>query len=73
VIVDGRRSVLAFGASRRDAADSFWDADRLRAAWRGERRVWLVTGRRPDASLVATLPSPRLVTSGGGRRLYVNR
>jgi 4-amino-4-deoxy-L-arabinose transferase-like glycosyltransferase len=73
VIVDGRRSVLAFGASRPDAADSFWDADRLGAAWRGERRVWLVTGRRPDASLVATLPSPRLVTSGGGRRLYVNR
>ena len=73
VIVDGRRSVLAFGASRPDGADSFWDVDRLGAAWHGPRRVWLVTGRRSDVSLVATLPSPRLVTSAGGRRLYVNR
>ena len=73
VIVDGRRSVLAFGASRPDAADSFWDADRLGAVWRSERRVWLITGRRPDASLVASLPSPRLIAAGGGRRLYVNR
>jgi hypothetical protein len=73
VIVDGRRSVLAFGASRPDGADSFWDVDRLGAAWRGPQRVWLVTGQRPDVSLVATLPSPRLVTSGGGRRLYVHR
>ncbi len=73
VIVDGRRSVLAFGASRADTADAFWDETRLAAVWRGERRVWLVTGRRPGASLVATLPAARLLASGGGRRLYVNR
>jgi hypothetical protein len=41
--------------------------------WSGERRVWLVTGRRPAASLVTTLPTARLLASGGGRRLYVNR
>jgi hypothetical protein len=73
VIVDGRRSVLAFAASRPDAADAFWDQARLAAVWRGERRVWLVTGRRPGASLVTTLPAARLLASGGGRRLYVNR
>ena len=73
VIVDGRRSVLAFGASRPETADAFWDEARLAAMWRGERRVWLVTGRRPGASLVTRLPQPRLLASGGGRRLYVNR
>jgi 4-amino-4-deoxy-L-arabinose transferase-like glycosyltransferase len=73
VIVDGRRSVLAFAASRPDAADAFWDQARLAAVWRGERRVWLVTGRRAGASLVTTLPAARLLASGGGRRLYVNR
>jgi 4-amino-4-deoxy-L-arabinose transferase-like glycosyltransferase len=73
VIVDGRRSVLAFGASHPEMAEAFWDQARLAAVWRGERRVWLVTGRRPGASLVSTLPAARLLASGGGRRLYVNR
>jgi hypothetical protein len=73
VIVDGGRSVLAFGASRPESAEAFWDAARLAVVWRGERRVWLVTGRRPAASLVGTLPAARLIASGGGRRLYVNR
>jgi 4-amino-4-deoxy-L-arabinose transferase-like glycosyltransferase len=73
VIVDGRRSVLAFGASRPETAETFWDEARLAAVWRGDRRVWLVTGRRPGASLVARLPAARLLVSGGGRRVYVNR
>ena len=73
VIVDGGRSVLAFGASRPESAEAFWDAARLAVVWRGERRVWLVTGRRPAASLIGTLPAARLIASGGGRRLYVNR
>ena len=73
VIVDGRRSVLAFGASRPETVDTFWDEARLAAVWRGDRRVWLVTGRRPGASLVGRLPAARLLVSGGGRRVYVNR
>jgi 4-amino-4-deoxy-L-arabinose transferase-like glycosyltransferase len=73
VIVDGRRSVLGFGASRAGSGHAFWDQARLAAMWRGERRVWLVTGRRPAASLVRTLPAARLLVSDGGRRLYVNR
>jgi hypothetical protein len=73
VIVDGRRSVLAFGATRPETAGVFWEPARLRATWTGERRVWLVTGRDPTTSVAATLPGARLAASAGGRRLYVNR
>lgn len=73
VIVDGRRSVLAFGATLPGAGATFWTAERLREAWTGDRRVWLVTVRTPERSVVATLPGARLVREAGGRRLYVNR
>lgn len=73
VIVDGRRSVLGFAAARPEAADTFWDAARLRAAWTGPRRVWVVTGRAESGSVVVTLPDAHLVLAAGGRRLYVNR
>jgi 4-amino-4-deoxy-L-arabinose transferase-like glycosyltransferase len=73
VIVGGRRSVLAFGATRPETAGVFWEPARLRATWTGERRVWLVTGRDPTTSVAATLPGARLAASAGGRRLYVNR
>jgi hypothetical protein len=59
VIVDGRRSVLGFGATQPEAREAFWDAARLRRAWAEPRRVWLGTGRPPERS--------------GGRWLYVNR
>lgn len=71
VIVDGRRSVLAFGATLDGVA--FWDRAQLLEAWPGERRVWMVTTRAPDHSVAADLPGARLVAAGGGRRLYVNR
>jgi hypothetical protein len=73
VIVNGRRSVLGFGGSTPAAPDVMWEAPRLRLAWLGPRRVWLVTGRPPELSVVADLPGARLVAAGGGRRLYVNR
>jgi 4-amino-4-deoxy-L-arabinose transferase-like glycosyltransferase len=73
VIVDGRRSVLGFGATRPEGAATFWDAGRLELAWRGSRRVWVVTTRPPERSLVAQLPGARLVDATGGRSLYVNR
>lgn len=72
VLVDARRSVLGFGATLADAPDVFWDEARLLAAWQ-ERRVWLVTGRLPEASVAAWLPGARLVAIAGGRRLYRNR
>ncbi len=72
VIVNGRRSVLAFGALRPEARERFWDGARLAAAWGGARRVWLVSVRPVEHSVVAGLPGARLVFAAGGRRLYVN-
>lgn len=71
VIVDGRHSVLSFGATLN--GDTFWEPSRLGAAWRSDRRVWIITTRAPEASVVTTLPGARLVARDGGRRLYVNR
>ena len=72
VVVDGRRSVLGFGATL-DGGSHFWDAERLTAAWTSRARVWLVTARVEPASVVPRLPGARLVAASGGRRLYVNR
>jgi 4-amino-4-deoxy-L-arabinose transferase-like glycosyltransferase len=72
VIVDGQRSVLAFGSTL-DGAGVFWDAARLRATWTSGQRVWLVSTRPPAHSVTGDLPGVRLVAEGGGRRLYVNR
>jgi hypothetical protein len=72
VIVDGRRSVLAFGALGPEARDRFWDGEQLRDAWLGGRRVWVVSVRAPERSAVARLPGARLVTASGGRWLWTN-
>jgi 4-amino-4-deoxy-L-arabinose transferase-like glycosyltransferase len=72
VIVDGRRSVLGFGATFAGAGDVLWERERLEQAW-GGHRVWLVTVRAPARSVAAELPGARLVAEAGGRRLYVNR
>ena len=72
VLLDGRRSVLGFGATLPGAPDVFWDETRLAAVWR-DRRVWLVTGRPREQSVARSLPGARLVAAAGGRRLYVNR
>jgi 4-amino-4-deoxy-L-arabinose transferase-like glycosyltransferase len=73
VIVDGRRSVLAFGATRVDAQHVFWDEARVREAWRaGTARVWIVSVRPPERSLAAGLPGARRVHAGPARWLYVS-
>ena len=72
VIVDGLKSVLAFGALRPEARDVFWEEARLREAWQGSRRVWVVSVRSPERSMVAGLPGARLVAATGGRWLWVN-
>lgn len=73
LILDGRRSVLAFGATRPDGPARFWEADDLWSAWPGPRRIWLVSVRPPERSVAGRLPGARLVAAGGGRRLWVNR
>ncbi|PYN89003.1 MAG: hypothetical protein DMD87_07430 [Candidatus Rokuibacteriota bacterium] len=72
VLVDGRRSVLGFGAERPESRDLFWDAARLREAWTSGRRVWVVSVRSPARSMVADLPGARLLGVAGGRALWVN-
>src|SRR2546428_4736510 len=71
VIVEGQKSVLAFGARRPEARDVFWDGARLAKAWEAGR-VWVVSVRPPEASVVARLPGARLVFASGGRWLWVN-
>jgi 4-amino-4-deoxy-L-arabinose transferase-like glycosyltransferase len=74
-VVNGLVSNLAFGATFPEARDTFWDAPRLEAAWMGPGRVFLLSGRRPEASVVRGLPpgSVHLILQGGGRWLYSNR
>jgi 4-amino-4-deoxy-L-arabinose transferase-like glycosyltransferase len=69
VIVDGRRSVLAFGATQLESAPFFWTAADLERAWR-QQRVWIVTARSPAHSLAARLPGARLIGTFGARWLY---
>ena len=72
VIIDGRRSVLGFGATLPPYREAFWDAETARARWGTERRVWTVTTRDPAHSLTARFPGARLVATGGGRWLYLS-
>jgi len=73
VIVNGRRSVLGFGATLASSRNAFWEDERLREAWSSARRVWIVTVRPPAESVVARLPGALEVAVTGGRALYVNR
>ena len=69
MIVDGRRSVLAFGATQLESAPLFWTEADLERAWR-QQRVWIVTARSPAHSLAARLPGARLIGTFGARWLY---
>ena len=74
-VVNGLVSNLAFGSSFPEAGDTFWDADRLAAAWRGDRRIFLLSAFSPERSVTRGLPPDRvhLLLAAGGRRLYSNR
>jgi len=74
VLVEGRRSVLGIGSTFPEAAESFWDADRLTRAWLSSRPILLVTSRDPERSLVARMPRGRvhLLASRQGRWLWSN-
>lgn len=74
-ILDGRVSVLGFGATFPEARDTFWDRAQLMEAWKRSRRVFLLTIRGPARSAVSLLPQGEvhLLATGGGRWLYSNR
>ena len=69
----GARFGAPVGLRTPEGRDAFWDGRRLSEEWRGPGRVWLITGRPPQLSVVAGLADAELVAAGGGRRLYVNR
>ena len=75
VILDGRVSVLGFGATFPEARDTFWDRARLMEAWKKPRWVFLVTTRGSANSAMSELPpgEVHLLATGGGRWLYSNR
>jgi 4-amino-4-deoxy-L-arabinose transferase-like glycosyltransferase len=74
-ILDGRVSVLGFGATFPEARDTFWERPQLMEAWKRPRRVFLLTIRGPARSAVSELPpgEVHLLATGGGRWLYSNR
>lgn len=72
-ILAGRASVLGFGATLPSAAPAFMDAAELRRAWESPARVWVVSVRGPERSLLPALAGGEPVAAAGGRRLYVNR
>jgi 4-amino-4-deoxy-L-arabinose transferase-like glycosyltransferase len=71
-VVDGLQSNLAFGATFPEARDVFWSATRLREAWSGPGRCFLVSTRPPADSVASTLAPRHLLARGGGRWLYSN-
>ncbi len=74
VLLDARRSVLGFGATYPEAAETFWDRERFRREWLSARPVLLVSPRAPASSAVGVLPpgSARLLAARNGRWLYAN-
>jgi 4-amino-4-deoxy-L-arabinose transferase-like glycosyltransferase len=73
VLVHGRQSHLAFGATFPEARDIFWDPPRLAVAWAGPERYFLVSAVAPGRSVVKALAPVHLLAQAGGRWLYSNR
>jgi 4-amino-4-deoxy-L-arabinose transferase-like glycosyltransferase len=75
VVVEGARGDLDIASRRQEARGWFLDAAGLAARWAGPERVFLVTQRPRERSVVAALPdaSVHLVGRFGSRWLYSNR
>jgi len=73
-VVSGHLSNLGFGATFPDAREVFWDAGRVREAWKGPGRRFLISTIAAERSVVGSLPSEQvhLIADAAGRRLYSN-
>ena len=71
-VVNGLQSNLAFGATFPEAREIFWSATRLRQAWGGPGRCFLVSTVEPGRSVARSLEPAHLLIQGGGRWLYSN-
>jgi 4-amino-4-deoxy-L-arabinose transferase-like glycosyltransferase len=74
-LVDAMLSNLAFGATFPEARAIVWDHARLREAWNGPQRVFLVSVAPRERSVVRGLPPDRVhrLEAADGRWLYSNR
>jgi 4-amino-4-deoxy-L-arabinose transferase-like glycosyltransferase len=73
VLVHGRQSNLAFGATFPEAREVFWDPPRLEAAWASPERCFLVSAVAPARSVVRALAPVHLIAHAGGRCLATGR
>ncbi len=73
-IVNGKRSNLAFGSTFLEAKDVFWSESKLKQAWGGSDRVFVVSVINPAESIVKRLPSNHVhfIKQSGRSRLYSN-
>jgi hypothetical protein len=75
VVVNGTRGDLEMASRLPEAAPLFLDTDALARAWSGAPRIFLVSPRARERSVVAALPpgSVHVVGRFGSRWLYSNR
>lgn len=75
VVVNGARGDLDFASRLPEGRGMFLDDEGFRRLWAGEQRVFLVTQRPPDRSVVRTVnPAPvHPLGRFGSRWLYSNR
>ncbi len=73
-IVNGHQSNLAFGSTFPEAEEIFWSPDRVKEIWLEPDKVFLVSVRNPENSIVQELPqtSVHLLLKAGDRWLYTN-
>ncbi|MGH8072061.1 MAG: ArnT family glycosyltransferase [Candidatus Entotheonellia bacterium] len=74
-VVDGRRGDLHFGSRFPEATGLFLSGEELARLWQGRRRVFLVTDRPADQSVLRLVtPQARHLIGHEGRRwLFTNR
>jgi 4-amino-4-deoxy-L-arabinose transferase-like glycosyltransferase len=74
-VVDGRRGDLDFGSRFPEAHGLFLDGEAVSQLWQSAQRIFLVTDRAPEHSVLRlTVPEARHLVGQEGRRwVYTNR
>jgi len=75
LLLNGKRGVLDFGSRYEDVHHLFLNNVEFRRLWKGNQRVFLVTGLQVRHSILEHLPSDKLFLLGryGSHSLYVNQ
>jgi 4-amino-4-deoxy-L-arabinose transferase-like glycosyltransferase len=73
-VVNGRRGDLEFGSHFPEAEGLFWEEAEVLRLWPGARRIFLVTDRPPEHSVLRLMPPQvrHLIGHEGRRWLYTN-